>query len=372
MKVYWSFLLLSLIIWYFTQSNDDRFYGEHSYRIKVRENHPVALFVFFGVLTFFCGLRSGIADTGAYILTFKLYPSSLSDIVWEDVGAEKGFYLLSTLFKSYISDDFHGWLFIIALISCIATALAIHRYASDKGFSCFLFIATTMFVYLVNGIRQYICVSILFALSYCLEEKRIFKYLIIVLVLSTIHTSALIMIPVYFLARLRPWSGHTWFIIGGAIILGVGFESFIPMVDSMLSGTDYGHYSELLQSGSGVNIFRLIIAAVPVVLSFFCREQIENTRDKQIPIAVNMSIINLSLYIVANFTSGMTVGRLTAYFDIYNLILIPWLVNNFPTVKERRTLKICAIVGYIIFFYIQMMIAWGGLVYESDILNIYV
>ncbi len=372
MIIYWSFMVLALLLWFFAKTTQKVPIGEDSYKVKERVNCTLMMIVFFGVVCFFCGLRSGIADTGAYIHMFKGYPVGLDNIVWEDVTKDQGFYFLSVMYKTFISDDFHGWLFLICFISCFATALAFKRYSSDPGFSCFLFIATTTFTYLINGMRQYIAVSILFALSYCIEEKRFIKYLVYVLLLSTIHFSAIIMIPVFFLVRIKPWSPNTWALIIVAVVVGVGFDSFMPAFDSMLEGSSYSDYSDVLQNGAGSSIFRLAIAAVPVIMSYVCKDRINETEDKMIPIATNMSIINMALYIVATFSSGMTIGRLTIYFDMYNLILLPWLLNNWPSTKERKLFKIIAIIAYIAFFYFQMIITWGGWPYESDILNMFI
>ena len=372
MIVYWSLIALSFAIWYLAATQKQTIYGLDTYKSKIREYHMELLLVFFGVLTIVCGLRSGIADTGTYIYTFENYPIGLNNIQWENVEKDQGFYLLSVLYKTYVSTDYHGWLFMWTAISCVATGVAFHKYASDIGFSCYLFMTTTMFFYLINGMRQYVVVSIFFALSCWLEEKKLWKYVILALLLSTIHTSALVMIPVYFLVHLKPWSGYTFLMIVGAIILGLGFDMIFPVVETVLSGTSYSNYSDVLKGGTGSNLFRLVIAAIPVGLSFLCKRQIETTDDKQISIAANMSTMNFALYIVATFTSGMTVGRLTIYFDVYNLILMPWLINNYPKLKDRNTLKVCAILGYLAFFYVQMMVAWGGVPYVSDILNLYI
>lgn len=45
----------------------------------------------FAVVIFFCGLRSGIADTGTYIQMFKGYPSSISGMDLKSVNKDKGF-----------------------------------------------------------------------------------------------------------------------------------------------------------------------------------------------------------------------------------------------------------------------------------------
>ena len=51
---------------------------------------------------------------------FKGYPSSISGMNLKSVNKDKGFFVISVLFKQFISNDFHGWLFLITLISGVA------------------------------------------------------------------------------------------------------------------------------------------------------------------------------------------------------------------------------------------------------------
>lgn len=368
MLIYWLFLVMALLTWVAASFNykivNINGYSEKRYS-------GIMAFVFFAVVTFFCGLRSAIADTGAYILGFNEYPSSIDQIVWSEAGKGKGFYFLSVLYKQFISEDFHGWLFIIALVSCGAVILALRKYSCSFGFSCYLFIATTTFTYLINGIRQFICISIMFLLTSYIVEKKFFKYIFWVLVLSLIHSSTLIMIPIYFIVKIKPFSGKTWLLIIGSLILGLSFSKLTPLMGAMLEDTSYSAYADLMASGTGVNIIRVALAAVPLVLAFMGRHIIERRNNQIIKVATNMSIITFCLYIIAMFTNGMAVGRLLAFFEIYNIILIPWLVENIFEEKSRKLITILCVLFYLVFFYFQMVITWN-IGYESDILHLFI
>jgi hypothetical protein len=327
--------------------------------------------VFFSVIIFFCGLRSGIADTGTYISMFQQFPVSISAIDWEDVSKDKGFYLISVLYKQFISTDFHGWLFLIALISGIATMYALRQYSEYFGMSCYLFIASTMFVYLVNGMRQYICVSIMFAATRLIVERRFKTYLILILLLSTIHASVLIFIPAYFLVNVRPWSPAMFVVVMASAVIGLRFDQFLPYLGSLLEETQYeGYIDYLTNQGVGANILRLLIAAIPCLIALIARKVIEDEGNTLIDICINMLMINLCLYFIASFSSGMVIGRITTYFDIYNLILLPWLLKHAFTKKSSILITLICMLFYVVYFYYQIVITWG-LVYESDILHIF-
>lgn len=368
MKIYWLFLIASLgmCLWC----------GNRYQLINVKQHYETRAFwiqaiAFFALIIFFCGLRSGIADTGTYIGMFEGYPDNVSQIVWEDVTKDKGFYLLSVLYKQFISTDFHGWLFLIALVSGVATMIAFKKFSADFGLSCYLFVATTMFVYLVNGIRQYICVSIMFACTNWIIERKFWRFLIVVLLLSTIHASVLIFIPVYFLVQIKPWSWQMFLGLIIIMIIGLSFDSVFSFLGGFIEETQYaGYVSYISEQGVGSNVLRLLIAFIPCAIAFIAKNIVEEEGDKAIDVFINMSVINLGLYFIATFSSGMVVGRMTTYFDIYNLLLLPWLLNYVFNWKSSALMKICCMASYGFFFYYQMIVTWN-MVYESDLLGIF-
>ena len=57
--------------------------------------------------------------------------------------------------------------------------------------------------------------------------------------------------------------------------------------------------------------------------------------------------------------------------DIYNVLLLPGLIDHIFEQKSAQLVKGVCIVAYFIFFYYQMVITWN-LPYESDILNLFI
>lgn len=363
------FLLLATIICFWNESNSKTVWNGKKY---VRKAYWAQAIIFFSVVIFFCGLRSGIADTGTYIQMFENYPSSMASVHVDDINKDKGFYIISVLFKQFISNDFHGWLFLMALVSGIALMVGLMRYSEYFGMSCYLLIASTMFTYFVNGMRQFIVVTIFFCATYMILESKWKQYVILILLLSTIHGSALILLLVYFLKDIKPWGGQMRTVIFFSLIAGVGFDKLFPLFGNMLAETQYKGYVDYISSqGKGSSVIRLAIAIVPCVIAYMARYAIEEENNKLINFSINMSVINFCLYIIATFSSGMVVGRLTTYFDIYNLVLLPWLIHRAFTQRSRKMAILLCMAFYLIFFYFQMVLTWG-IGYESDILHLYI
>lgn len=340
------------------------------YRFKV--NLFVAIIAFSAVVVF-AGARSYVADTSTYIKMFEEWPIGFSEIGTLLKDSNKpGFILFGIFVKKYISIDYTVWLSIIAFISGICIMIGFYRYSSNFALSTFLFIASCNFTWMFNGIRQYLVVAILFACTSLILKKKWMPYFILVLILFTIHKTAIVMIPIYFVVNGEPWNRKTWIVILIVFVCLIFSNKFLNIFSAVMQETDYAvGYNEFKKTDDGVNIFTILVSLVPVGLSFIYRNNLKHKYTPIIKLSTNMSIITVCIYIISNITkSGILVGRMAVYFSVYNFILLPWLVDNIFEIKERRLIKYIMIICYIVLFYYQMEIAWGGYSYVSQILNL--
>ena len=61
--------------------------------------------------------------------------------------------------------------------------------------------------------------------------------------------------------------------------------------------------------------------------------------------------------------------EIATYFNVYNLILLPWMIKNCFTKDSERLVKLACVICYCIYFYYQIVITWN-LGYVSDILGL--
>lgn len=368
MAVYWN-----ILVWSFVTASLWRMFprrvalGKNSY--ETRANIFIAVLTF-GIIIFFAGLRSGIADTGAYILSFINMQESFLQELFSEASRDKGFYLFTYFMKFFIADDFHVWLFVIALISGLAVMIPLYNYSPMFELSTFLFVATAQFTWLINGMRQFIAISILFLSIELIIKKRFKEYLIIVLLLSTIHGSAIFMLPFYFLCQSKPWSKK---ILITVVLFSVAFlfiDKFLSFGEIFLEGTQYVGYTDAIAETAGSNIFRLIVAAMPLLLALWKKKEVMRLSDKLLNICINMSTLNFCFMLLSTGIGGIFIGRMAAYFDIYNLLLYPLILTKLLDMQERVILYVGIILGYIAWFYYQMVVTWN-LYYVSDVLDLY-
>lgn len=321
---------------------------------------------------FFIGLRSAGADTHAYIHSYDQYEPGIRNIM-DAFSYEEGlFEAFGIAVKTFISDSYYPYLFLIALISGVALVNTLRKYTPYFKTAMILFVLEGTWSWMINGIRQFLAVTLAFSALGLILRRKWLLYCTIVFVLTRIHSSAIILIPVYFLVQGRAFAPKTLLMIALAIFAIVFTGSFTDVMDDALSLTAYSDMTTntYFLENDGSNPIRTLIFAVPVVLALMDKENIQKNAPPVIHLCVNMSIICVCVSAIANVTSGIYVGRLPIYFSVYNLILLPWLVHN-THVMDANTMTglMYAFYGayYIYANYIQ-----GRGYYQSDLLGLFI
>lgn len=370
MIIYWSMILWVPLI-YFVYSmghKEEVMLTDYNIQQGIQKKIPLAYaIVVFGYFIFWIGMRKYVADTSAYIGMFQSVPSDFStawnQINWE--GKNPGFDIFNIIFKCFISQDFQWWLMTIAIISGVCIMVVLRKYSCDFFFSSFLFMTLLTYTWMMNGMRQFICVAVLFLCCDWIKDGKFIRFLIAVLLMSTFHMTALLMIPIYFVARSKPWDKKIGLFIVGIILICIFAEPFFSGVDSALGNTAYAGATSQFEEDDGVNPLKFLFIAIPAVIAFWKRDVLRQYYEKNalLPICINMSLIASALYFVGIFTSGILIGRLPIYAEVYDLILIPYLLNVCFTKQERAIVKPIYIVVLILFFYLLA----NGMGYHSDI-----
>ncbi len=333
--------------------------GKKEYRVS----KGFAVFAFAPVIIM-ATFRGNIADSYAYRRAFADLPdtfSALAAYIATDVK-DKGFYVFSSLIKSVFGNNDIFYFFVIAAIQGLILVYVYRKYSSNYLFSVFLFIASTDYIsWMFNGMRQFTAVTILFAATTFMLEKRWWPTIICILLASTMHQSALIMIPIVLIAQGRPWNKKSIFFLVATLVAVVFVDQFTTILDTMMQETQYANMvSDWTSWGDdGTNIIRVLVYAVPTILSVMGYKQIRQANDPVINFCVNMSIVSTGLYIVSMVTSGIFIGRLPIYASLYNYILLPWEIEHIFTKQSSRAVAMLAMLAYIGFYYYQMRITWG-------------
>lgn len=310
------------------------------------------------------GCRTNFGDTQAYIRMYQEVPSSLGQIGSYLLNNEKdrGFSVLSIVMKSIIGNSHVIFFSIIAIVQMWCLVSVYRKYSTSFFLSFFLFVASTDYLsWMHNGMRQFLAVTVIFACFRWIVEKRYVPLILVILLMSTIHGSALMMIPIVFIIQGKPWNKKTILFILGIVVAITFIDTFTPLLDEMLVDTQYNDLitNEIWTSDDGTNILRVLVYSVPALLSLVGIKYVNEANDPVINVSVNASIVSMALYLLASVSSGIYIGRLPIYVSLMSYIALPWLIDNMFTKNSARMVKMIMVAAYLVFFYYQMFIAWA-------------
>ncbi|WP_296878378.1 EpsG family protein [Thomasclavelia sp.] len=362
----------SMIIWIGINGFISRYLPKRVVNNNFEKIKKPCYFIVFATICYIfvlIGLRSGVGDTYAYIQIFNNLPDKLNLSVIQSFDKDVGFFIFSVLFKQFISSNYHIWLFVISWISGLLITKTLYKYSDNFFYSMFLFIVMLDFVWMLNGMRQFIAVSLIFGNIDLFLDKKFIKCMLLIALASTIHISALFTIPIYFLVNFNCFTWKFYFFIIILFVVGINIDYIANTFSIVLEDTAYEGYLTEAATSTGSNLLRVAVGAAPCILAFIGRKQIQG--NKLINFCINMSIISAIFYFISSFSGGILIGRIPIYFDVFNLILIPWLIKNIFVESNHFIMYLIVGICYFAFFYLKAKYGMG-LGYESDILRIFV
>lgn len=293
------------------------------------------------------GLRSNIGDTPFYIYSYYLLDPTFAGFSF---AGDFGFNAMQIALKK-LTPDPQALILLTALATNVLIAAGLYRYSRMIEVSLFLYITTGMFTVSMNGIRQYLAASILFAGTHWLIKGDWRRYFPLVLLAATIHKTALIMVPVYFLVRKRAWTKASLLLLSLAVLVAVGFDMFFGALLILLEGSQYAIYGQFDEGGA--NIIRVAITGIPLLFAFLGRHKLRRIWPES-DIFVNMTLLGFLFMVIS--TANWIFARFNIYFGLYGLVLFSWIIPLFEE-RFRKLAYYGLLVFHLLYFYYEHVVA---------------
>ena len=173
---------------------------------------------------------------------------------------------------------------------------------------------------------------------------------------STIHQSALMMIPIVLVCLGKAFNKRTIIFMVLALLAVVFVGQFTELMDFSLSSTQYlnvvSDYKGI--NDDGTSIIRVLIYSVPAIIAVYGRKKIQESDDAVVNFCTNMSIVSAGIYLVSMVTSGIFLGRLPIYCSLYSYVLLPWEIKHLFNEKNRQTMWTFSILLYVCLYIVQI------------------
>lgn len=272
----------------------------------------------------------------------------------DELTSEAGYTYLNSLFTQW----HFGYIGVFAVCSliCIYSFHRIFRRHNIVYWGWFFSITLLVVFMMNNQIRQAVSIALtVLALPY-LEKKQPLRYGLFIALAFTIHYSALICIPYYFVAPFFKSSRigkDVWFILLG-LATGLYFMGFyydytvelfrlIPRYDHYLKND---LYTEKEQIKTSFGILLILALGVFIILN-------KDKVDEKYKMHINMAILYFFLFIV--FSDLRIVQRLANFLLIFVIIALSKIM------QERKVF-----IVYKIAIVFSCLVWWGRKSYLND------
>ena len=290
--------------------------------------------------TFFCGmllfLYSGLRastvgiDTQGYELAFNFVKQlSFSQIFITNtygVSRDPIFYCFLKVLQ-FLSDDAQIMFITIGLIVAISVSLFIYRYSQNITLSFLTFVGLRFFYFTLTGLRAAIALSIiLFAYNY-LEQKKYVKLLVVTLIASLFHASAIIFILAIFIVRFK--KPMVLFMMS-SILFVINIFSNNALLYMFTKLPIFSQYSSYIYNSEGDSsgLTLIVIFAITTIGYYFSSL---NKNDKKELVYYNLIFLKLlfvgMLFYILNF-SFANASRMGDYFCLSIIVFLPNVISN--------------------------------------------
>lgn len=307
--------------------------------------------------TLFVGLRTSYNDTANYIRSFENTESLavfLNDPNRMNVFHNPLFYAINAKFHD-ITNNYHIFFMVFALLNSYLIIRFLKKYSlSNYAYTILLFWGFGLGMFGVAAMKQITAMAILTLAYDALIDKKWFRFVIIVLVASLIHTYAILFIVLPFFTS-KPWNWKTVIMIA---VTGVIILTFNSTIASVLDYADAAGKSVAdfeVFDGVQMNIFRVAVFGIcPVSLLAFRKyvfaDKMETEHElRNIYTLCNMSIISFMFVLLGRVNGANMFGRLATYFVFGDICVMGWILKQVFNRRSYQLLSLCSVILFVAF-----------------------
>lgn len=285
--------------------------------------------VLFLILTLMLCFRYGQGtDYYPYQLQYENIDISASLLINSLYHGETGWYMLMSVFKR-LDCSFYLFFACVALVSMWGMYRAINRYSSHKCLSLLILYPTYYMTYLYSAVRQGLVVSLFLAYGLdMLKQKKFVSYYILVFILSLFHTSALILIFLPLLIKLKGKTPFFWFAVAFCMMIIFGFTGILNSIAMRFGVVRYLKFTVSIPAIAVRLLLGYCVIRMQQVIN-----QYEQDEDEDEANLYYIYIAGLIIYITFSFT-GTFSQRLTMPMKAVELLLIPMQVSLLSRIQN--------------------------------------
>lgn len=252
-------------------------------------------------------------------------------------------YLIAHISK-YIYDDYSTWFIIMSVITMGFAIASVYKNSQTFYFSLILLIIMGFWSSSFNIVKQCAAASIIFYFHFYIYERKFVKWLLICMIASLFHVTAILCIPIYFLYKLKNIKVYIIFLAFGGMLISLNFDKLFETV-AILKNAEIDLNAEILSRQ--VNFIRIFVECIPSLMFLFSLKKV-NPEDRNYLLLGNISLLHSTLYICG--MNSVYLLRFCGYTSIFNILLLPSALKKIDNEKFYRLIVYISSVLYTMFW----------------------
>lgn len=283
-------------------------------------------------------------DTANYLRIYTIIQKGNFIEGWEE-RFEPGYLILNRLLASFFQEQ-QIILLVTSIIIYGGFLYFIVKFSSNVWLSVFLFITLGYFGQSLNTIRLCIAYSILLFSYSFLRKKQFITFVIIVLLATMFHRTAIIFLLAYFVQniKLNKWIFGIWVIFTATVTIYM--QVFLDILFKIYPTFQYYIGTNYVSSGKLASILYLLIWLLVLIFGLAIQwKKRGETISKDISIMTFFMMIAVSIY---SFSLRFNLlDRIAQFFSMFGIVYIP---NTLELIKSKRKKYILTMIIVMLFF----------------------
>lgn len=191
---------------------------------------------------------------------------------------EIGFRIIAAM----LHGNFRAFIILTSIYDMCMFAVFLWKHSKNKAFALFLFIPTILCTYCFSAIRQSIVLLTFLGVGISLiEEKKWIRYIAMCLVLSLIHSVALVLLAIPLLNYIS-LQAELLILLPGSLIVGIALS--IPATGALLGslsiiGSKLSYYLSNSSISIKIIMMRMVTLVIMMLFYYSWRRQAEHTES---------------------------------------------------------------------------------------------
>lgn len=327
--------------------------------------NPIAVILPILFYVSFAGLRKTIGDTYFYMYSFENMPDQ-NDVNLKMILDGNMYSFIQNVIRN-MTDDPQVLIFVCTVIALVPALIILYIYSSPFELSIYLFVTYGYLGGMMDGMRQYMATAILLLgtrFLFSMKRGAFVKYAIFVMLAYCMHSSAIVMLLVFFVVRRKAWRLSSYLILLGSVVITICFDAILPSFLGALEQTSYSQYAEngWFTNGTegGSSLLRVLVAGAPIVVAYLNQDRMKRLGHIG-DILINLAFLNAAVYVIASY--NWIFARIAIYLQLYYIIFAGWVVTYGVKPKDRAVYTTGLIAT---FFLYSRQLSYQIYMYQSD------